>query len=103
EPMRELEEHRAEFARGMQRLQRRQEPLPDLVDDLRSEVLRIDVLVGCVVRPQILVEGSGLRRMLREQREGFDVEPEVLRGAGRRGTWTSADASARATGRAGVE
>ena len=84
EPLRELEQDRAEPPGLPQRLQRGQETLPGLVGDRGVDVLEVDVglAAGRLLhrRPQVLGQRGHPRGVLGEQAERLDVEGETLRG-----------------------
>ena len=83
EPRRELEQDRAQLARGPQRLERGQEPVPGRLRHRRVHVLQVHpVLPGRTRRlAQVGRERPDRRRVLGEQAERLDVEGEAGRRA----------------------
>ena len=70
-PMRELEQHRPQFAGDVQRLQRLEEARPQFVHNRRRHVLVVDVLLAGVrqLALQVLGEKLRLRLVSREEPE----------------------------------
>jgi hypothetical protein len=80
---RELEMHCPELAGRVERLERPEEPTPELLLDLLGQIAVVDVFVERRAERflQVLRQDARLRLMAGEQAEGLDVENEVVRSA----------------------
>src|SRR5207248_3741569 len=79
EPRRELEQHRTQLPAAIERRERVEEAGPEVLDRVLVEILRVHALLA--LWSHLLRKRRRLRRMLGEDREGFDVEREAGRGA----------------------